>query len=33
MIVDIIEMSHKYFEMIHRRDIDSMVIAKIWHHN
>jgi hypothetical protein len=33
MIVDIIEMGHKYFEMVHYKDIDSMVVAQIRHHN
>lgn len=33
MLVDVKEMGHKYFKMVHNKDIDSMSFAKIWHHN
>jgi hypothetical protein len=33
MIVNIIDLEHKFFEMAHYKDINSMVVAKIIHHN
>ena len=33
MIVNIIDMEHKFFEMAHYKDINSMVVAKILNHN